>query len=126
MTSPRTWVACILAPTTYMTMNDREHWRPHAAKVKLWRKAAHRVARAEWLAQLPPCHVGIVLEVPDRRRRDPHNYYPTIKALVDGLVDAGLWPDDTPDYVTTHEPMFRVTKRGQPQYVHITLTERTA
>ena len=27
-------------------------------------------------------------------RRDLHNYMPTLKALVDGLVDAGLLPDD--------------------------------
>ena len=31
---------------------------------------------------------------PDGRRRDLHNYMPTLKALVDGLVDAGLLPDD--------------------------------
>lgn len=41
------------------------------------------------------------------RRRDPHNYFPTVKPVVDGLIDAGLWPDDTPEWVTTTEPTLR-------------------
>lgn len=27
-------------------------------------------------------------------RVDPPNFYPTVKPLVDGLTDAGWWPDD--------------------------------
>jgi Holliday junction resolvase RusA-like endonuclease len=41
-------------------------------------------------------------------RRDPSNYLPAVKALVDGLVDAELWPDDTPDYVSVAEPILKV------------------
>lgn len=35
----------------------------------------------------------------DARRRDTSNLLPTIKAAVDGLVDAGVLPDDSDRYV---------------------------
>lgn len=37
------------------------------------------------------------LDVRGNRRRDPHNYHATMKPIVDRLVQAGLWPDDTPE-----------------------------
>ena len=123
---PRATKLTIVRPTTYMTMNDRDHWRAKAAKVKRWRWHTAYVARGLFHLAGPrtPSALSFVFEVPDRRRRDPHNYYPTIKAIVDGLVDAGLWPDDTPEYVSTTEPTFAVVKRGDPQHVHVTITER--
>jgi crossover junction endodeoxyribonuclease RusA len=113
-----------------MSMNDREHWHKRARRVAMWRMIAAQVARAAksgtgW-RNLPPCNVHLTLDMSDRRRRDPHNFYPTVKACVDGLVDARCWPDDTPEYVTTVEPSFRVVKRGTPLHVLITLTERAA
>lgn len=52
---------------------------------------------------------GIVqVEIPftRHRRRDPHNYCGTIvKAIIDGLIHAGAWPDDTPEYVGHREPV---------------------
>ena len=41
-------------------------------------------------------HFGVNVTVcpPTRRRLDPPNLYPTIKALVDGLTDACWWSDD--------------------------------
>jgi hypothetical protein len=59
--------------------------------------------------------------VTDRRRRDPHNYFATVKPIIDGLVDAGLWPDDTPAWVTTTEPALRITS---DQTVTVTITPR--
>ena len=50
-------------------------------------------------------------------RSDPSNWTPTTKACVDGLVDAGVWPDDDQKWVWTSEPTF--TQGGQ---VVITLT----
>lgn len=35
-----------------------------------------------------------VLHPPSRRRADPANWYPSFKAAVDGLVDAGVLEDD--------------------------------
>ncbi|QBX16900.1 hypothetical protein Javan291_0024 [Streptococcus phage Javan291] len=30
---------------------------------------------------------------------DPPNFYPTVKALVDGLTDAGIWSDDNHEVI---------------------------
>lgn len=35
----------------------------------------------------------------DKRRRDEDNMFATLKPLADGLVDAGIVPDDTPEYM---------------------------
>lgn len=76
----------------------------------LWREAAWVAA----MAQLRPA------ERPQRRSlvhvtlpKDPASKWhvskdlsPTIGAIVDGLVHAGLWPDDTSEYVKVDEPSF--------------------
>lgn len=37
---------------------------------------------------------------------DPHNYCGTVlKAIIDGLVAGGAWPDDTPQWVGHTEPI---------------------
>ena len=41
-----------------------------------------------------------------KTRRDPHNVFATVKPIVDGLVDARFWPDDTAEWVTVLEPEF--------------------
>ena len=57
--------------------------------------------------------------VTTNRRRDPHNATPTIKATIDGLVDAGIWVDDSSEYVIVIDPIF--VKRTD-QLVTVTLT----
>lgn len=42
---------------------------------------------------------------PTKRRIDPPNLYPTLKALIDGLTDASWWPDD--QYTNLLEVSFR-------------------
>ncbi|MBN6777405.1 hypothetical protein JRG19_02420 [Pseudoclavibacter alba] len=41
-----------------------------------------------------PVHVTLVWWVTDKRRRDSSAADPTLKAAQDGLVDAGVIPDD--------------------------------
>lgn len=98
-------------PGKLLSMNDRGHWRRHNDLKRAWRTAASDAVlearqrrRIRWSPPLAPSIVAVTLPVPDRRRRDPHNYFATVKPIVDGLVDGGLWPDDTPEWVTTIEP----------------------
>jgi hypothetical protein len=82
-----------------------KHWSWRAKQVKWWRSAA---AGAAWVANAgpqPPSTVHVSLPFDRAARRDPSNYLPPVKALIDGLVDpGGLWPDDTPEYVAVAEP----------------------
>ncbi len=101
------------APAELLSLNDRTHWAAKSESVAAWRRAAYYAACADWpvgeaarteILEAGVWEVKVVLPVPDRRRRDPHNFVATVKPVVDGLVDAGLWPDDTPEYVTVPEP----------------------
>lgn len=96
-------------------MNQRKHWAWVSKTKRAWREAAYFTA-CSWESN--PTHrrqpglslVSFVFPVTTNRRRDPHNYYPTIKPIIDGLTDAGLWPDDTAEYVATREPEFTSTQ----------------
>jgi crossover junction endodeoxyribonuclease RusA len=113
-------------PARLLSMNDRMHWRPKAVLTAAWVEASALAARS-WRARRvwdqAPATVAITLPVRTSARRDPHNYFATVKPIIDGLVDAGLWPDDTPDWVTTTEPHLEVAPT--PHRVTITITERT-
>ncbi|WP_130865831.1 RusA family crossover junction endodeoxyribonuclease [Acidipropionibacterium timonense] len=37
-------------------------------------------------------------------RADPNNATPTLKAIIDGMTDAGVWPDDSSEYVLGPDP----------------------
>jgi hypothetical protein len=59
----------------------------------------HKRAREPSLVRV---HIPFTLN----RRRDPHNYCGTVvKAIIDGLVIAGAWKDDTPKYVEHLSPV---------------------
>lgn len=101
-----------LQPAQRLSMNHRVHWRTRHRLTKLWRHAAHIAACAD-LGRAPserrrePSMVRVEFPVADPgRRRDPHNQAPTVKAIVDGLVDAGVWPDDTNEFVVVLDPRF--------------------
>lgn len=81
--------------TTPMSLNDRMHWRVKAKRTAEWREAACWLAKA---AKIPPCRrveVRLFYTPRDSGRRDPLNLVQTLKACEDGLVDAGVMPDDS-------------------------------
>lgn len=89
-----------------LSLNSRAHWGAKAAATKRWRSFA--AMHADRYPELPYVDVTLTWVVSDRRRRDEDNLYPLLKALCDGLVDAGVVPDDTPD---------RMGKRCRIDYV---------
>lgn len=92
-------------PTRLLSLNDRLHHMERHKRAKRWRRATAHATAEQITHALGPCIVQVSLPVIDDRDRDPHNYFATVKPIVDGLVDAGLWPDDTPTWVTTVEPL---------------------
>ena len=79
------------------------HWRQHRATTATDRQTGwvlgQRLKVAGWRAPSP----ALIASRPVYRTRrswpDVGNWLPAVKGLVDGLVDAGCWPDDTHRYV---------------------------
>jgi crossover junction endodeoxyribonuclease RusA len=97
-------------PTKPLSLNEerRMHWAAKGRRLTPWKEAAWAAAIQSDLRRVlggAPCRVTVEIPVPDNRRRDPANYYPVSKAIVDGLVAAKVWPDDTPEYVEVTEPV---------------------
>lgn len=85
-------------------MNQRLHHAPKAkltAEVRTW---AADAARSAGIPPLGRCRVELLWQVTDRRRRDAENPVATLKAVCDGLVDAGLVVDDVPAYMEKAMP----------------------
>lgn len=99
----------LVADKPALTANQRLHWAEKARRTAMVRKHVAWRARQQ---KIPPQEYVIVqLHFrPDvRRDRDPSNLMPTQKPSVDGLVDAGIVPKDTPEWVgelmpVIHEP----------------------
>lgn len=85
------------------------HWTRRHELSKLWKEAAFwHAKKAQW-RNIGPSIVTATIPFDVARRRDPHNYSGTVlKSIVDGLVLAGCWPDDTPEFVRTLEPLLTV------------------
>lgn len=98
------------APAKPLSLNEMNgmHWADRRRRTEPWKALAIVMARQAGLPALigaAPCTVTVTIPVRGMYRRDPHNYVPVVKAVVDGLVRAGVWPDDIPEYVTVNEPV---------------------
>lgn len=113
----------VLPDSPFTSANSRHHWRQRAQNTAVWRQAAHLLARQ---AKIPPSgHITVRLDYwpKDRRRRDPDNLVPgVLKPAVDGLVDAGIVPDDAPDYVTLTMPKIHPPRPDRQPRWELTIT----
>ena len=75
--------------------NHRLHYQARAQRTATIRHLAGIAAQAAHLTPSPRVHIVVHIGWPNRRRRDAHNIYPTLKACIDGIVDAGVIPDDS-------------------------------
>lgn len=88
--------------------NDRRHFRATANLVTHLRTLSRTQAMSkapssgyEPFSKDKPCHIGIRICPPTKRRMDAPNWYPTVKALIDGLTDAGVFTDDNNNVITS-------------------------
>jgi hypothetical protein len=98
---------------TALSLNDRDIWQVKAAKVKPWRTASHLLAKQ---AKIPACrriHVELNYVPSTVRRRDPDNLVAVLKPCIDGLVDAGVVPDDDLRFVERSFPV--IHPKGPPR-----------
>lgn len=85
--------------------NDRDHNKVTGHMVSRIRKlAAYETKAKKDKHMLPfspkrPCHLTVTVYKPTRRRLDTPNLYPTVKPLVDGMTEAGIWTDDNDNVI---------------------------
>lgn len=79
----------------WMSANDRMHWAEKARRTKHLRT----MGRFCGISRHATTHVAAFIGYPRNGRADPANAAPTVKALIDGMVDAGVWPDDDSTHV---------------------------
>jgi len=80
-----------------ISANDRMHWREKARRTAILRHVGHATVKTQTCGGAIPTPVTLTVAVtypPLARRRDASNLAPTVKGLLDGIVDAGLLPDD--------------------------------
>ncbi|GGM65071.1 hypothetical protein GCM10012275_39520 [Longimycelium tulufanense] len=102
--APRTYRLALPYPRPPLTANQRHHWARRAHLIAEIRHTTATLARATGIPPLGRCAVRLIWTVTDRRRRDADNLVPTLKACADGLVDARVVADDTPDLMVKHMP----------------------
>jgi len=87
----------------WLTANGRYHWAVRQERTKALRERAKiESLNAMRRGQLAPVfgRVHVIAGIQYRTSRvDPANAYPTIKALIDGMTDAGIWEDDSAKYL---------------------------
>lgn len=106
-----------IAKHLLLSANGREH-RQQAAKItKQLREAAFWLAKTSGQEPIE-CPVDLTIAIawnPLKRRRDRLNLAPTIKACVDGIVDAGVLSDDN-DQVIRSETLITAPEACAPEY----------
>lgn len=98
----------------WLNSNDRLHRMQEVTITRAWREKAAAAAK-DLEALTPPVRITAFVWKKRGGRYDPGNLYPTAKACVDGLVDAGLLPDD--DYTRVIGPDMRHGGTGNPELI---------
>lgn len=84
----------------WMSANDRMHYMAKSKRTKAIRGRARMLARSAGLIVPTPTFVVAEIGYPKGTgKADPANSYPSLKAALDGLTDAGAWPDDDSSHV---------------------------
>ena len=77
-----------------ISANDRMHYQVKGKITQFLRElACYECKRTGLVPETPyspsrPCTVAVIVRPPTARRNDAPNWYPTVKALVDGMTDA--------------------------------------
>ena len=107
MNEPQEW--SIRIPMRPFTINAerRMHHMERARHVREWRTLSATLAKRKRIPSLTAVHVHSHPHLKGRLQ-DADACHPAVKAIIDGLVDAGVIPDDDPRYVkavTYHAPI---------------------
>lgn len=101
---PRVFTVRLPAGLELLNANVQLHWSVRARRSRNIRDAARWMARHGKVPRLERARIDFVVNPKAGARRfDPHNWWPSAKAAIDGLVDAGVLPDDNSAHLVASE-----------------------
>lgn len=104
-------------PPSLNRFNGRQASWQYRNEKRRWREAIAWTANG--MAKVEKSVVEITYHFPDKRRRDPDNYCG--KFILDGLVDAGVLPDDDFDHI---DLLIKKGAESKRPYTEITIIEK--
>lgn len=122
---PRSW-RIELPPRTVLLNANRTKMSVYerARIVKALRHTGWAMARRRKVPGLQRAHVFYVIHpdstVKGGRRRDPGNWAPSAKAVIDGFVDAGVLPDDNSERLLGPDPRIGEPVPGSQLVLYVT------
>jgi len=108
------------AGTDFLNANQRLHWAKRAHLTRYWRERGKIAATNAQIPWMSKAHVTVTVHKTTNHRFDPANLAPTAKAIVDGLVDAGVLDDD--DRTRLVGPDMRAGERRDVRQLVVTIT----
>ena len=110
----RSWRIELPAGMPLLSMNGRLHWAQQRRRAADLKQAAWAVTKAAKVPALARAWIMVEYQPPDRRVRD-HDNLPAAsgKHCIDGIVAAGVLPDDKPPYV--QGLYYRVSEETHPR-----------
>jgi hypothetical protein len=121
---PRTWTFTIHG-RAWSANHDHEIGRWGVTEQRAqWKKSAFYLAKHTKIPPLRSARLNLKIHLRNGRRADPQNYPSgsSLKGLIDGLVAAGVVPDDRPPYLDVRMPTMAPLDGGAPR-VEVTITE---
>ena len=104
-----------------ISANDRMHFRVKSQLTQFLRRLSdNRTWSRPVYTRKNPCTITIDVQPPTSRRMDAPNWYPTVKALIDGLVDSGLLSDDNNHVIKS--TTFKSTKLSDTKNYKLVIT----
>lgn len=123
---PRTWELRLTVENgrKWLSLNDRGNWRKWATPIARWRAYAHEATQKAGVPRLERATITGHIYKNRAGRYDPHNLFPTLKACIDGIVDAGVLADDDHTHLRAALEHGGID-RTQPPHIIITIREET-
>lgn len=98
--------------TPPISLNDRGHWATRSAKVSSVRITTGWLVKAARIPAQQRIRVTLHYRPGTARRRDADNLTATYKPACDAIVDAGVVPDDSDEFVQHMMPV--IHPKGRP------------
>lgn len=77
-----------------LNANDRIHWGTRKDRTAALRAETCKEAQRQTFFPFSRVRIRCIFRAPSNHRRDVANLYPSFKAIIDGLVDAGVIRED--------------------------------